>query len=165
MAFSLRPDRIFPDYTYITPALLKERGIRLLLSDMDYTLAPKSQRVADEQVIVWLRTMEQEGITVVILSNNRSPQRVNDFCGDLGIGFVGHAGKPATRGFREAMARYGATAAETAMLGDKLLTDVLGAHRSGVWALLVEPKGGPVGAWNRFLHLLQRPFKAFPREK
>ncbi len=164
MAFSLRPDRLFPDYTYITPELLQGRGIKLLLSDMDYTLAPKSQRVADDGVIDWLRAMEQAGITVVILSNNRSAQRVNDFCGDLGIGFVGHAGKPSSRGFREAMAKYGVTAAQTAMLGDKLLTDMLGAHRSGVWALMVEPKGGPVGAWNKFLHLLQRPFKAFPRE-
>lgn len=165
MAFSLRPDRLFPDYTHITPELLQSRGIKLLLCDLDYTLAPRTQRVADEQVIAWLQAMECAGITVMILSNNRSPARVNEFCGDLGIGYVGHAGKPSARGYREAMARCGVTAGETAMLGDKLLTDVLGAHRSGVWALMVEPKGGPVGAWNRVLHLLQRPFKAFPREK
>lgn len=165
MAFSLRPDRIFPDYTHVTPKLLKSRGIKLLLSDMDYTLAPKSQKKADAGVIAWLQEMADAGITVVILSNNRSPKRVNDFCGDLGIGFVGHAGKPSTRGFREAMDKYGVTAGETAMLGDKLLTDMLGAHRSGIWALMVEPKGGPVGAWNYVLHALQKPFKAFPREK
>ena len=37
---------------------------------------------------------------------------------------------------------------------------MLAARRAGVLALMVEPLGGPVGAWNRFLHLLQRPFKA-----
>ena len=57
------------------------------------------------------------------------------------------------------MAIAGVSAAETAMLGDKLLTDVLGAKRSGVLALMVEPLGGPAGAWNHVLHLLQRPFK------
>ena len=56
--------------------------------------------------------------------------------------------------------RVGVSPAHTAMLGDKLLTDMLAARRAGVLALMVEPLGGPVGAWNRFLHLLQRPFKA-----
>ena len=53
----------------------------------------------------------------------------------------------------------------TAMLGDKLLTDVLGARRSGVRALMVEPLGGPVGAWNHVLHGLQRPFKWIARRR
>ena len=57
------------------------------------------------------------------------------------------------------MARYGARAEETAMLGDKLLTDTLGARRSGLLMLMVEPKGGPRGAWNHVLHALQQPFK------
>ena len=59
----------------------------------------------------------------------------------------------------------GASAAETAMLGDKLLTDILGARRSGVLALMVEPLGGPVGLWNHVLHLLQRPFKAIAERR
>ena len=70
------------------------------------------------------------------------------------------AGEPGTRGFHEAMARYGVNAGETAMLGDKLLTDTLGARRSGVLMLMVEPRGGAVGAWNHVLHALQQPFKA-----
>ena len=55
--------------------------------------------------------------------------------------------------------RATARAEETAMLGDKLLTDALGARRSGVLMLMVEPKGGPDGAWNHVLHALQEPFK------
>ena len=51
------------------------------------------------------------------------------------------------------------------LLGDKLLTDMLGAHAAGVLPLMVEPLGGPQGAWNRMLHLLQRPWKAAAREK
>ena len=63
------------------------------------------------------------------------------------------------------MEKAGETAAHTAMLGDKLLTDVLGAKRSGILALMVEPLGGPVGAWNHVLHLLQRPFKAISKRR
>ena len=44
------------------------------------------------------------------------------------------------------MKRTGIDPAHTAMLGDKLLTDMLAAHRAGVTALMVEPLGGPVGS-------------------
>ena len=164
MSFSLVPDRLFDDYTQITPELLRSHGIRLLLSDLDYTLAPKRVRDPDEQIFAWVQAMKDAGIQVMILSNNRSPARVERFCKDLGITYVGHAGKPSTRGYREAMAKAGVTAQETAMLGDKLLTDVLGARRSGVLALMVEPLGGAVGAWNKVLHALQAPFKAMRKE-
>lgn len=164
MSFSLVPDRLCADYTAITPQMLQSWGIRLLLCDLDYTLAPRSVARPDEQVLAWVRGMKDAGIEVMILSNNRSPARVEEFCKDMGITYVGHAGKPAKRGYREAMARAGVTEKETAMLGDKLLTDVLGAKRSGVLALMVEPLGGPVGKWNHMLHVLQRPFKAMTKE-
>lgn len=165
MRFSMRPERVFSDYSRISPAYLTERGVRLLLCDLDYTLAPKSQREPDETVRQWIDSMRRAGVEVMILSNNRSPVRVERFCRDLGITYEGHAGKPSAKGFRRAMARRGVTPEETAMLGDKLLTDMLGAHAAGVLPLMVEPLGGPKGAWNRVLHLLQRPWKAAAREK
>ncbi len=159
MPFSLIPDRVFRRYTDLTPAVLGRLGIRLLLCDLDYTLAPRSVAQPDNALRTWLAELKAVDIEVMILSNNRSGRRVNAFCGELGIPYVGHAGKPSVRGYREAMAQAGKTAAETAMVGDKLLTDMLGARRSGVLALMVEPLGGPVGLWNKLLHLMQRPFK------
>lgn len=164
MRLSMRPARVFSDYTRLSPAYLTSRGVRLLLCDLDYTLAPKSQGEPDETLHRWLKTMRTSGITVVILSNNRSSARVERFCRELGISYEGHAGKPSRKGFRRAISRCGVTAGETAMLGDKLLTDMLGANRAGVLPLMVEPLGGPKGAWNRFLHVLQRPWKAAARE-
>lgn len=165
MRISLVPDGVYESYQQITPELLQSRGIRLLLSDLDYTLAPKSVSRPDQAVRDWLGRLQAAGIRVMILSNNRSPARVERFCRDLGIDYVGHAGKPSPRGYRQAMEKAGATPGETAMLGDKLLTDVLGANRSGAWAVMVEPVGGPRGAWNHVLHGLQRPFKALCRSR
>ena len=159
MPFSLIPDRLFQRYTDLTPQLLQQLRVRLLLCDLDYTLAPRSVARPDGTLHAWLAGCREAGVTVMILSNNRSSQRVETFCRQLGIRYVGHAGKPAVRGYREAMALAGEDAAHTAMLGDKLLTDVLGAKRSGILALMVEPLGGPVGGWNHVLHALQRPFK------
>ena len=156
----LTPDVLFDSYRDITPAFLRQREIGLLLTDLDYTLAPKAVRRPDDALRRWIAAMENAGITVMIVSNNRSGQRVTEFCADLGVGFQGHAGKPSPKGLWAAMERVGVSPAHMAMLGDKLLTDMLAARRAGVLALMVEPLGGPVGAWNRFLHLLQRPFKA-----
>ena len=159
MPFSLIPDRLFRQYTDLTPRLLEQLDVRLLLCDLDYTLAPRSVAEPDEELHAWLAGCREAGVTVMILSNNRSSRRVETFCRELGIRYVGHAGKPSPRGYREAMELAGEDAAHTAMLGDKLLTDVLGARRSGVLALMVEPLGWPAGAWNHVLHALQRPFK------
>ncbi len=159
MSLSLKPDHVYFDYSAVTPELLRAYGVRLLLSDLDYTLAPKSQGEPDAALRAWVESLREGGVTLSILSNNRSCVRVERFCRDLGIDYVGRAGKPATRGFREAMRRHGATAGETAMLGDKLLTDTLGAKRCGILMLMVEPKGGPKGAWNHALHAMQEPFK------
>ena len=163
MPFSLIPDRIFRHYSHVTPALLRQLEIRLLLCDLDYTLAPRSTAVPDSRLRAWLADCQEAGVTVMILSNNRSVRRVETFCAGLGIRYVGHAGKPGTRGFREAM---GDTPPEhTAMLGDKLLTDMLAANRAGVLALMVEPLGGAVTLWQKALHALQAPFKALCRRR
>ena len=101
----------------------------------------------------------------MIVTNNRSGKRVTAFCADLGVPYEGHAGKPSTRGLVAGMERAGVTKAHTAMLGDKLLTDMLAANRAGVLALMVEPVGGAVTAWQKVLHALQAPFKAISRRR
>ena len=165
MRFSMRPDRVYDGYEQIRGEELTRRGVRLLLCDLDYTLAPKSQREPDEGLRRWLCELTQAGVTVMILSNNRSSKRVDDFCHALGIDYVGHAQKPSTKGLRRAMAKAGVTAGETAMLGDKLLTDMLAANLAGAAALMVEPAGGAVTPWQKVLHAMQVPFKKLAREK
>lgn len=164
MRISLVPDRVFDSYRQITPELLQQRNIRLLLCDLDFTLAPKSVADADEQVRQWVAELTQSGIEVMILSNNRNPARVERFCRDLGISYVGHAQKPRQAGYRRAIRLTGAKAGEVAMLGDKILTDVLGANVCGAWALMVEPSGGAKTVWQKILHAMQSPFKALSRE-
>ena len=103
MRISLVPDGVYESYRQITPELLQSKGIRLLLSDLDFTLAPKSTPRPDAAVRQWIDGLRSAGIRVMILSNNRSPARVERFCRDLGIDEVGRAGKPSRRGYRRAM--------------------------------------------------------------
>ena len=163
MPFSLVPHRVFGCYADITPDYLTEQGITLLLSDLDFTLAAKKTPRPDQPLRDWIADLAAHGIGFMIVSNNRSGRRVTEFCADLGVPYQGHARKPSPRGLYAAMERAGADRTHTAMLGDKLLTDMLAANRAGVLALMVEPVGGPVTAWQKVLHALQAPFKAASR--
>ena len=160
MLKKLCPDWVFDDYTAITPTFLQRLGVRLLLTDLDFTLAPKRVKEPDDQVRAWIDSIRNSGVTIVIISNNRNPLRVRRYCKDLGITYVGHAEKPLKHGYFYAMKKFGASPCETAMLGDKLLTDTLGAKRCGLTMLMVEPAGGAAGPWQKVLHAMQQPFKA-----
>jgi len=165
MSVSLVPDELFDRYADVTPEFLRARGRSLLLSDLDFTLAAKSTPSPDAALRAYIAELKDAGIGFMIVSNNRSGRRVREFCADLGVPFQGHAGKPGTRGLYAAMKRVGVEPEHTAMLGDKLLTDCLAAKRAGVLALVVEPVGGPVTAWQKVLHALQAPFKSACRRK
>ena len=69
MPVSMTPYRVFPDYRHIDPAFFTRHGIRLLLCDLDYTLAPKSQPEPDDALRRWLSEVQAAGVTVMILSN------------------------------------------------------------------------------------------------
>ena len=164
MPFSLTPRWVFQHYSEITPDWLRQQGITLLLSDLDFTLAAKKTRRPDQSLRDWIAALRNAGIGFMIVSNNRSGSRVTEFCADLGVPYQGRAGKPSPS-LEAAMARAGADRVCTAMLGDKLLTDMLAANRAGVLPLMVEPVGGAVTAWQKVLHALQAPFKAVCRRK
>lgn len=165
MSLSLIPSRLYERYEDITPELLSELGVTLLLSDLDFTLAPKQVRRPDDRLRAWIARLHEGGVTLMIVSNNRSGRRVRDFCAELGVPYQGHANKPSTRGIRAAMERADASPEQTAMLGDKLLTDVLSANRAGTLSLMVEPLGGAVTPWQKVLHAMQEPFKEVCRRR
>lgn len=63
MPFSLIPGRIFAHYREVTPEYLKKQEITLLLSDLDFTLAPKSVRSPDAELRAWIAALGAEGIS------------------------------------------------------------------------------------------------------
>lgn len=165
MAFSLIPDRTYASVLDIDGAALSAAGIKLLLADLDNTLAPYGAPVADQAVRAWSQGLRAQGVTLFVLSNNRSATRAKRFSEDLGVPFIGHAGKPKPGAFHRAMAQIGVTQAETALVGDQLFTDILGARNAGVAALLVEPirLGGNPGRYLRYL--IELPFRALGKRR
>ena len=59
-------------------------------------------------------------------------------CEPLGVGYISHAGKPFSRGFRKAANRLGLSMREIAVIGDQIFTDVFGGNRAGALTCYVE---------------------------
>ena len=139
MPISPIPQGVYPSVTALDPKALRAKGITLVLADLDNTLAPYKVLEPDPEVAAWKEALEREGIQLFILSNSRKPGRAAHFAQALGIPYLGRAGKPSRAGYLRAMERMGCTPEQTAMVGDQIFTDVLGACRAGVVPLLVEP--------------------------
>jgi len=137
--FSLIPRGVYDRVTDISPKALADRGIKLVLADLDNTLVPYHVTEPGEDVRRWKEELNANGITLFLLSNSRKPTRPGEFAGKLGIPFIGHAGKPKRKGYLAAMERMGCTPEQTVMVGDQIFTDTWGAHNSGVTPLLVKP--------------------------
>lgn len=165
MSFFLFPDLMADCFQALTPVYLQKRGVRLLLCDLDNTLALHETARPSDAVRAWVRELTEAGISVMIVSNNRSPARVEAYCRDLGIPYVGHAGKPKRGRLMEALARHGATPEETALLGDQIFTDVLGARRCGFQSFCVEPICGRDSLWHWTAYWLQEPFRIPARRR
>lgn len=139
VAFSLIPDREVADVTLLEGAALAAAGIRLVLADLDNTLAPYGVRAPAPSVLRWKEGLEQHGVQLFILSNSRRPTRVSDFAARLGVPFLGRAGKPRPEAYHRVMQAQCVTPNQTLMVGDQLFTDILGAKRAGITAVVVRP--------------------------
>ena len=165
MAFSVLPHWTGGSIFDIDPAALARRGITLLLADLDNTLAKYGQPEPDPALLAWKEDLSAAGVDLFLLSNSRKPRRAEHFARTLGIPFLGHAGKPKSGGYLRAMERMGRTSAQTAMVGDQIFTDILGAKRTGVLALMVEPieLAGNPGRYLRYA--VEEPFRALGRRR
>lgn len=159
MAFSLIPQGVYPSFSALRPEALAEKGVKLVLADLDNTLVPYKVPVPNEEVVAWKDALAAQGIQLFVLSNSRKPGRAQRFAEALGVPFQGHSGKPRKAGYLRAMERMGAKPEETVMVGDQIFTDILGANNAGVVPLLVLPirLAGNPGRYVRFA--VETPFR------
>lgn len=113
-------------------------GIRGIITDLDNTLVGARDPHATPELIEWLKQVQQLGFKVVIVSNNHRA-RVSTFAEPLSIPFIYRAKKPTNVSFHKALKLMGIGIKQTAVIGDQMLTDVLGGNRMGLFTILVQP--------------------------
>lgn len=137
MHISLLPTIIVNAVTDLTPEMLTERGIRLLMLDFDNTIVPYTTNIPTPAMEDWLKKMLASDIAICVVSNSKR-DRVKIFCEKYGIPCITHAKKPFSKGIRECLAKFGMQPSECALAGDQIYTDTLGANNVGVRSILVK---------------------------
>ena len=82
--------------------------------------------------------MTQAGVKIYILSNNKV-ERVAKVAEPLGIPYKAGALKPRRKNFQLALDALGTSQANTIMIGDQIMTDIIGANRAKMASILVKP--------------------------
>ncbi|MDC3413314.1 YqeG family HAD IIIA-type phosphatase [Aquibacillus sp. 3ASR75-11] len=122
----------------IKPDQLKEQGVKGIITDLDNTLVPWDVRDAPPVIVEWFKIMKKNEIKVTIISNNKE-DRVKLFSNPLETPYVYNARKPLGHAFRKAVEEMKLSRDEIVVVGDQLLTDVLGGNLAGFYTILVVP--------------------------
>lgn len=134
----LRADKRFERFEDVTPDILKQSGVKLLLCDLDNTLRLHSEKEPADELQDWVEACKQAGVKIVIISNNGRKKMMQKFCKPIQVDCVWWAKKPMSTKLTEAMQTYGFKPKETVMLGDKWSTDVLAANFAKIRAWKVD---------------------------
>lgn len=139
---------------------LLNRGIKCLLMDLDNTLVAPSIKEPSEKLVTFFQELKGMGFQIVLFSNG-SKNRVKKFTEKLEIDGVSRALKPFSKKFLKILTDYHYNESEVAIIGDQLLTDVLGGNKVGITTILVNsvsPKDPFVTRINRIRerHILKK---------
>jgi HAD superfamily phosphatase (TIGR01668 family) len=116
-------------------------GKRVLLFDLDNTLGRRGMERLPERILGFLLSLRERGFRVGVLTNRRrnaEDPAVRTLREHVPV--VHAAGKPARRGFLDLLGALGATPEAAVMIGDRRLTDVLGANRLGIHSIRVRSR-------------------------
>lgn len=165
MKFTLVPEYKFDKFNDVTAEFLVSLGIKGVLLDIDNTLEPYEHALPGEHVLLWLKSLSDNGIRTAIVSNNNR-ERVELFNKEIGMPAYAKAGKPFRKNLLKAMSDIGTDSSNTAFIGDQILTDVWAAHNAGLLAILVPPINDKRDIFTRFKRWLEKPIqKKYDRKR
>ena len=137
--------KFIPTYVYksiydIDFKSLYDKGIRLILTDLDNTLISYKEKLPNERLFEFKKMIEDMGFEFILVSNSRKG-RVDTFSHAFNIRCQKFSTKPLKRGIKKAikMANKKYNKNEILLMGDQIMTDVLGANRCGINSCLIFP--------------------------
>lgn len=130
------PD-LYIDSTYqIDFDSLYRDGYRGLIFDIDNTLV-RHGAPADARAKQLFSHLKELGFSCCLLSNNDEP-RVKMFNDDVHVHYIFDAHKPSVRNYEKAMEIMHTDKKNTIFIGDQIFTDIYGAKRTGIPAIMVK---------------------------
>lgn len=164
MIQKLIPSLYLPSIYAIDVEKLKKQGIKGFIFDLDNTLVRWHESGASPELTDWMERLLSSGFKAVIVSNN-SRRRVLDFVRPFSLPYIARAGKPLRSAYRRALQIMDLKGTEVAVVGDQLLTDILGGNRMGLYTILVVPVAPTDGFVTKFNRRIERIFLRWMKKK
>ncbi|HHY14270.1 MAG TPA: YqeG family HAD IIIA-type phosphatase [Thermoanaerobacterales bacterium] len=139
----------------INPTDLISRNIKGIIVDLDNTLVPWNVKKPNKKLINWFTSFLNHGIKFCIVSNNNE-SRVKLFADGLNIPYIYSAIKPSKRSFKKGIVLLGTDSPNTAVIGDQILTDILGGNRVGIFTILVKPMCQQEFWWTKLMRKFEK---------
>ena len=134
-----KPDEYYVSVLDIDPNVLKRRGVKGILLDLDNTILPRTSHTAPDNLKAWVQSVKDAGLKVCCLSNNFH-NRVIQCAKEMDVTLLTKCMKPFPLSFYRGRAKIGKLKRkEVVAIGDQFYTDILGAHLSGIKGILVTP--------------------------
>lgn len=149
------PNEYVKDVYHLSPEDLLSKGVKGIITDLDNTLVAWDRPDATPEIATWIKQMQDAGIQVTILSNNNE-LRVKAFSDPLETPYIFAARKPLSKAFKKALQQMGLRKNEVVMVGDQMMTDILGGNRYGLHTILVLPVANSDGFVTKLNRRLER---------
>jgi len=134
----LKPKQKAKDIYSINFDELKKLGITNLILDVDETLLPRRSLDISPKLFEWVATRKEERFKLCLTSNSRQPIRVQYIGKTLTLPYIFFGLKPLPFAFWQAMKILESQPANTAMIGDQLFMDILGANFLGIYSIFTK---------------------------
>lgn len=122
----------------IDEKIIKENNIHAILLDIDNTIMYYNRELV-EGIEEWARRIKNLEIKMCILSNSNHIEKAQKAATILDIPYIYFANKPFKKGFKKALKIVNEKPENVAMVGDQIMTDVLGANRMKMFSILTKP--------------------------
>ena len=146
-----KPKEILNRFTELDIKKLKDRGFKTVFIDIDNTITAPNVGIFTDEAKKFVEDIKKEGIRPVIISNN-TKKRVKDFINGYEVDWYYFALKPLPFVFYRACRKYDCKTNECAVIGDQLITDILGANLCGAYGIYskqLQEKDTPLTKINR----------------
>lgn len=134
----LYPEAYFDNVLQIDVAFMQANGLSGLILDVDNTLIDYDKKMLPGTV-EWINSLKTAGMKLCILSNSNKKEKVEKVASDLDIPYFYFGKKPLKSGFRKVLKMFDLPSSEVGVVGDQIMTDIIGARRCKMFPILVKP--------------------------
>lgn len=133
------PDQWVDSYEQLDLPALHQRGVRVLLCDVDNTLSRLQEQECSLEADAFLRRVKAAGIQPVLVTNNTKKHLDAVFGGHSAGKSYTFCCKPLPFSIWRVLKDCQASVGQAAILGDQLCTDMAAGNLAGIQTILTRP--------------------------